>query len=176
MLFRSGLAQGSPANHPAPTVPAGRAALGADCPRTAQTFRGELAERPGFEPGVEFPPHTLSRRAPSATRTPLRTPGVHQSVSRFSDSPARFGFSHLGVPARHEEPLVAASRRGGEGGIRTHVGVAPQPAFEAGPLRPLRYLSRRRPTENPIADNRPASESELAKLVLSKFHFRYTAS
>ena len=30
---------------------------------------------------------------------------------------------------------------GGEGGIRTHVGVAPQPAFEAGPLRPLRYLS-----------------------------------
>jgi hypothetical protein len=31
---------------------------------------------------------------------------------------------------------------GGEGGIRTHVGVAPQPAFEAGPLRPLRYLSK----------------------------------
>src|SRR6185295_2073986 len=30
---------------------------------------------------------------------------------------------------------------GGEGGIRTHVGIAPQPAFEAGPLRPLRYLS-----------------------------------
>src|SRR5262245_29595299 len=30
---------------------------------------------------------------------------------------------------------------GGEGGIRTHVEVAPQPAFEAGPLRPLRYLS-----------------------------------
>ncbi len=30
---------------------------------------------------------------------------------------------------------------GGEGGIRTHVRVTPQDAFEAPPLRPLRYLS-----------------------------------
>ncbi len=30
-----------------------------------------MAEREGFEPSVEFPLHTLSRRAPSATRTPL---------------------------------------------------------------------------------------------------------
>jgi LSD1 subclass zinc finger protein len=31
---------------------------------------------------------------------------------------------------------------GGEGGIRTRVGVfSPQTAFEAAPLRPLRYLS-----------------------------------
>ena len=32
-----------------------------------------MAERVGFEPTVEFPLHTLSRRAPSATRTPLHT-------------------------------------------------------------------------------------------------------
>ena len=32
-----------------------------------------LAERAGFEPAVELPPHTLSKRAPSASRTPLRT-------------------------------------------------------------------------------------------------------
>ncbi len=31
----------------------------------------QLAERAGFEPAVELPPHTLSKRAPSATRTPL---------------------------------------------------------------------------------------------------------
>src|SRR5882724_11957204 len=31
-----------------------------------------MAERVGFEPTVRFPPHTLSKRAPSATRTPLR--------------------------------------------------------------------------------------------------------
>ncbi len=31
---------------------------------------------------------------------------------------------------------------GGEGGIRTHVqAINPQPDFESGPLRPLRYLS-----------------------------------
>jgi hypothetical protein len=30
---------------------------------------------------------------------------------------------------------------GGEGGIRTHVPVTRQAAFEAAPLRPLRYLS-----------------------------------
>src|SRR2546425_1201183 len=33
---------------------------------------GSVAERVGFEPTVRFPPHTLSKRAPSATRTPLR--------------------------------------------------------------------------------------------------------
>jgi hypothetical protein len=32
----------------------------------------ELAEREGFEPSVEFPLHTLSKRAPSTTRTSLR--------------------------------------------------------------------------------------------------------
>src|SRR3954471_2789492 len=32
---------------------------------------------------------------------------------------------------------------GGEGGIRTHVPVTRQHAFEARPLRPLRYLSCR---------------------------------
>ena len=31
-----------------------------------------LAEREGFEPSVEFPLHTLSKRAPSTTRTSLR--------------------------------------------------------------------------------------------------------
>ena len=31
-----------------------------------------MAERAGFEPAVELPLHTLSKRAPSATRTPLR--------------------------------------------------------------------------------------------------------
>ena len=33
----------------------------------------QMAERAGFEPAVELPPHTLSKRAPSASRTPLRT-------------------------------------------------------------------------------------------------------
>ena len=32
----------------------------------------ELAEREGFEPSIRFPVYTLSKRAPSATRPPLR--------------------------------------------------------------------------------------------------------
>src|SRR5882672_2491340 len=36
-----------------------------------------LAERVGFEPTVEFPLHTLSKRAPSTTRTSLRLSGIN---------------------------------------------------------------------------------------------------
>jgi hypothetical protein len=36
----------------------------------------QLAERVGFEPTVEFPLHTLSKRAPSTTRTSLRVFGI----------------------------------------------------------------------------------------------------
>ena len=32
----------------------------------------KLAEREGFEPSIEFPLYTLSKRAPSATRPSLR--------------------------------------------------------------------------------------------------------
>src|SRR5687768_405799 len=34
--------------------------------------KSKLAERVGFEPTVRFPVHTLSKRAPSTTRTSLR--------------------------------------------------------------------------------------------------------
>ena len=51
------------------------------CRRLSGVRRGRgrtavgMAEREGFEPSVEFPLHTLSRRAPSATRSPLRSLG-----------------------------------------------------------------------------------------------------
>ena len=35
----------------------------------------ELAEGEGFEPSIRFPAYTLSKRAPSATRPPLREVG-----------------------------------------------------------------------------------------------------
>jgi hypothetical protein len=35
-----------------------------------------VAERAGFEPAVRLPLHTLSKRAPSTARTPLRISGV----------------------------------------------------------------------------------------------------
>lgn len=34
-----------------------------------------MAEREGFEPSVRFPVHTLSRRAPSTTRSSLQVDG-----------------------------------------------------------------------------------------------------
>jgi hypothetical protein len=40
--------------------------------RSIAVISNELAERVGFEPTVEFPLHTLSKRAPSTTRTSLR--------------------------------------------------------------------------------------------------------
>ena len=51
-------------------------------------------------------------------------------------------------------PSVARShfrraKDGGEGGIRTHVPLTRQDAFEAPPLRPLRYLS----AEDGVAQN-----------------------
>ena len=45
-----------------------------------------LAEREGFEPSVEFPLHTLSKRAPSTTRTSLRS--LESAVYRLVDEPA----------------------------------------------------------------------------------------
>jgi hypothetical protein len=41
-------------------------------PPALERGRRRMAERVGFEPTVEFPLHTLSKRAPSTTRTSLR--------------------------------------------------------------------------------------------------------
>ena len=38
----------------------------------ARSARWRMAEREGFEPSLQFPVNTLSKRAPSATRPPLR--------------------------------------------------------------------------------------------------------
>src|SRR5690606_3129456 len=54
----------------------GRAARSAAQTKLAEGERS-LAERVGFEPTVEFPLHTLSKRAPSTTRTSLRSSGIN---------------------------------------------------------------------------------------------------
>ena len=40
--------------------------------QTETAGNGGLAEGAGFEPAMELPPYTLSRRAPSTARPPLR--------------------------------------------------------------------------------------------------------
>jgi len=52
--------------------------LGTEAARNSQDL-GIVAEREGFEPSVEFPLHTLSKRAPSATRSSLREKQNQQS-------------------------------------------------------------------------------------------------
>ena len=56
------------------------------------------------------------------------------------------GTPSAGLPSRSSGRRKAsrtAAKAGGEGGIRTPVPVTRQDAFEAPPLRPLRYLSAR---------------------------------
>ena len=56
-------------------------------PPPTERQRRRVAEREGFEPSVEFPLHTLSKRAPSTTRTSLHfringLRGVRNSLSQ----------------------------------------------------------------------------------------------
>ncbi len=41
--------------------------------KTTMYFQHDMAEGVGFEPTIRFPVYTLSKRAPSATRPPLRS-------------------------------------------------------------------------------------------------------
>ena len=50
-----------------------------------------MAEREGFEPSVEFPLHTLSKRAPSTTRTSLRAWRARPGATAGFPPAARLG-------------------------------------------------------------------------------------
>ena len=77
---------------------------------------GETTERVGFEPTSHLVGgYTLSKRALSATQTPLHCSGfILYSHQRFD---------------------------GGEGGIRTHEGLAALPLFESGAFNRTRATS-----------------------------------
>ena len=96
-----------------------------------------MAEREGFEPPCRLPDKTLSRRRfdhsarGKAARCALRPP-----------SRGAGGLTCQNGDATRKRPALGGpSKDGGEGGIRTPVPVTRQDAFEAPPLRPLRYLS-----------------------------------
>ena len=82
---------------------------------------------------------SLRTRLPRQTRE-FAGAGSPQLFEVGDDAQFRVRGRHAHGPAVAEQPADRVI--GGEGGIRTHVGlIRPQPAFEAGPLRPLRYLS-----------------------------------
>jgi hypothetical protein len=55
----------------------------------------QLAEREGFEPSVEFPLHTLSKRAPSASRPSLRTKVAGPSILASRTGSPLIAMRHL---------------------------------------------------------------------------------
>lgn len=65
-----------------------------------------LAERAGFEPALRFPVNTLSRRAPSTTRPPLRL-----SIFAAAGFAARVGEMRLpsGIPVRNSAPWAPST-------------------------------------------------------------------
>jgi hypothetical protein len=66
----------------------------------------------------------------------LLRPKALATLAGFGGSMAKFG-----SPSVASERSERLAKDGGEGGIRTHVPLTGQDAFEAPPLRPLRYLS-----------------------------------
>jgi hypothetical protein len=114
-----------------------------------------------------------SQNRPGMATVPPRASRWHPTPSAHRYRLARQGAAPTpGVAASHEKPVLSTLIRpsghiphaistllhadeaktpqvvdliiGGEGGIRTHVPLTGQDAFEAPPLRPLRYLSVRR--------------------------------
>ena len=72
--------------------PRGSLGFGAGAARRRIVDRPKLAERGGFEPPIRLPVYTLSKRAPSATRPPLRRVGTG------SRKPAHY--SHRVLPCK----------------------------------------------------------------------------
>src|ERR1700736_2940692 len=50
----------------------------------------DMAEGAGFEPAIRFPAYTLSRRAPSTTRPPLRGPHSRVRLAVLSSRRCRY--------------------------------------------------------------------------------------
>jgi hypothetical protein len=76
-----------------------------------------MAERVGFEPTVEFPRHSLSRRAPSTARTPLRGSSLILAEPRLLGNAGLLG--GCGLRGRQGYGFrVACMRNGKKAGTR----------------------------------------------------------
>jgi hypothetical protein len=99
---------GSTRNYPAVSVR--RKSLDGNCSRDVcaslwMVTKGDLAEGAGFEPAIRFPAYTLSRRAPSAARPPLRIALVDASSAHIT-APRRRASQWVGDEARNGSRLI----------------------------------------------------------------------
>src|SRR6266850_8404111 len=103
-----------------------------------------MAEREGFEPSKHFHAYTVSNRAPSATRTPLRG--------------ARLGRSAL--------PCATGLKNGGERGIRTldtvtRIAVFETARFSHSRISPRGRIRESQPVFHAVVGHRTALFEEL---------------
>jgi hypothetical protein len=76
-------------------------------PGSESVLRKTLAERVGFEPTIRFPVYTLSKRAPSATRPPLRARRAQYNDGPRRDNPRGTDqFSGCGRPRRQRRNFL----------------------------------------------------------------------
>src|ERR1043166_2843597 len=91
---------------------------------------------------LAYPPRTFSyevdRKQLAEDDRQAKKSGGEGGIRAKRDEPRASRSTPEGHPNRQDR---AQRGIGGEGGIRTHVPVTRQDAFEAPPLRPLRYLS-----------------------------------
>ena len=92
----------------------------------------DMAEGAGFEPAMELPPYTLSRRAPSTARPPLRNAPQAGSQRDSSGAPRRVQRGpDTSLPGREQGPRHAADNRPEFAGKWAFMA---KPRFPAGPV------------------------------------------
>jgi molybdopterin-guanine dinucleotide biosynthesis protein A len=95
-------------------------------------FQCDLAEGVGFEPTIRFPVYTLSKRAPSATRPPLRSGEARNIARRFCQT-TRSGVAVIdpsGRPAAGAHPPTLGVILAG--GRARRMGFADKPRIRIG--------------------------------------------
>ena len=110
-----------------------REGLRAPCRNPTRNGRDSLARRP---PDPVSGARSRRGRESGSVRARLRT----SAGTALENGGPNAGLA----PYKSTNPFIRNDLQkvsGGEGGIRTHVPVSRQDAFEAPPLRPLRYLS-----------------------------------
>jgi hypothetical protein len=124
-----------------------------------------LAERVGFEPTLEFPLNTLSKRAPSTTRPPLLKSGCPFEFNIWDAlSPADDGRPSVGQTSMEEFVVHIAHHRSGTRGAGSDTRRSRRMASQAAPLPERQSLC---PERGPLESEGISSSASLSPLRLA---------
>ena len=127
------------------------------CRTAITTLIRQVAEREGFEPSVELPLHTLSRRAPSATRTSLLDSVRCQATCHRFPRGLALGIARDEAPRRNVFKSVLAIRWRAHPIAMTHR----QPMVQARVFDEIARAIHRTPLSDPLAPNTNRLDSRL---------------